>query len=1012
MKLKTQIILIVVCLAIFNVANAQRPFFNKSKDLLIAQFDSKPDPDDIHAQAALGSMLAHSDFNGVKYYGVAGAYGRQGGQFIDSDELFDMVFGSANWTDADADRNGSVTRIANRVVPILNNGGKVWVQEAGQSNITRDWIVEVKKRVNNDVVKNNVIVVQHSEWNQNHADNTTNKPAANPVIINFIKNNSRYFYIDDGNAPFGGFGDHGPWETPEYRSRDKKWLNQARNSPNAKAKQLWNEATRVVLKRYPGGVPYDWSFMKNGGIDYSDCVENWWIFNIGSNADSVTKFWNRYVINTTGSNPDPDPDPSNCDKTYEEKNGIVAVEAENFVKQSKTKDREWFVIGAGTTGTPTPDPDPIHSNGASGGKYIELLPDTRVTHGDPLVTGVSFSDTPGVAAIVDYKIKFNSPGKYFVWVRAHSTGSEDNGVHVGIDGNWPASGARMQWCTGKNAWTWESKQRTAANHCGVAQQIFINVPTAGIHTISFSMREDGFEMDKFILSKAYTKPTGTGAAPIAANCDNPNPNPTSIAVPGTIQVENFVAKNGDVKAENTPGGGRNLGFIKNNNYTEYNINVANAGSYKLEAFTSSNGVGGNIVASVAGNNLATIAVPVNNDWHNYSTPVSGNVNLAAGVQKIRFTYTGAAGFLFNFDRAVFTLNTPANSANCNAAPANLAVSGSNATSVTISYANTANDTRTFELRAFPKGGFTGNINTGGVGFASGAAGSTSITMNGLQSGTSYDFVLRALCSGGTPGASPLAPTIVGSTTGGGSTPTTSTTTLTPVNDSYLQGSTNFNSNIIRIENGNRVGYLMFDLSGISGTITDAKLKFTVAGDAGNGNLNVNLGNSNNWNETNLSNGNKPANGVLLGSINKTYTIGNTETVALQANSISGNAVSLVLNATGGNDFAIASKENTAATVPQLIVTYQSSKTGDDNIIANENAIIMYPNPTTDVLRLNGVSEMAKITVSDIAGKQVLFEMKSSENERVLDVSGLQSGVYFVTVQQQNQNKRVLRFSKR
>jgi len=55
---------------------------------------------------------------------------------------------------------------------------------------------------------------------------------------------------------------------------------------------------------------------------------------------------------------------------------------------------------------------------------------------------------------------------------------------------------RMQWCSGKNAWTWESKQRTNANHCGVAEQIFINVPSAGIHTISFSMREDGFEMDK------------------------------------------------------------------------------------------------------------------------------------------------------------------------------------------------------------------------------------------------------------------------------------------------------------------------------------------------------------------------------------------------------------------------------------------------------------------------------------------------------------------------------------
>lgn len=131
---------------------------------------------------------------------------------------------------------------------------------------------------------------------------------------------------------------------------------------------------------------------------------------------------------------------------------------------------------------------------------------------------MSFSNTAGQVAIINYKVKFTNPGKYFVWVRAHSTGSEDNGVHVGIDGAWPASGQRMQWCSGKNQWTWESKQRTGANHCGEPEKIFINVPTAGVHTISFSMREDGFEMDKFVLSKVYTKPTGTGPAEVLVDC--------------------------------------------------------------------------------------------------------------------------------------------------------------------------------------------------------------------------------------------------------------------------------------------------------------------------------------------------------------------------------------------------------------------------------------------------------------------------------------------------------------
>ncbi|WP_299256062.1 DUF5060 domain-containing protein [uncultured Aquimarina sp.] len=200
-----------------------------------------------------------------------------------------------------------------------------------------------------------------------------------------------------------------------------------------------------------------------------------------------------------------------------EENGIVAVEAEHFEGQSKTDKRKWY-FQDGTVSTPTPDPDPSHHASASGDGYLEILPDTRVTHDDPLVNGESFSNTPGVVGILDYKVKFSTPGRYFVWVRLYSTGSEDNGIHVGIDGTWPSSGQRMQWCAGKNQWTWESKQRTDANHCGEAELIYIDVPSAGVHTISFSMREDGVEMDKFVLSQSYTKPSGVGPDEVLVDC--------------------------------------------------------------------------------------------------------------------------------------------------------------------------------------------------------------------------------------------------------------------------------------------------------------------------------------------------------------------------------------------------------------------------------------------------------------------------------------------------------------
>ncbi|MDZ7605447.1 MAG: hypothetical protein U5K79_07615 [Cyclobacteriaceae bacterium] len=147
-----------------------------------------------------------------------------------------------------------------------------------------------------------------------------------------------------------------------------------------------------------------------------------------------------------------------------------------------------------------PDSDSNHAETASNQAYLEVLPDTRVTHDDKLTNGVNFTNEPGEMAVLSYKIDFNTTGRYYVWVRAFSTGTEDNGVHVGIDNQWPESGRRMQWCEGKNQWTWASKQRTEANHCGEPYLIFLDVDTKGEHTIQFSMREDGFEFDKFILT--------------------------------------------------------------------------------------------------------------------------------------------------------------------------------------------------------------------------------------------------------------------------------------------------------------------------------------------------------------------------------------------------------------------------------------------------------------------------------------------------------------------------------
>ena len=197
-------------------------------------------------------------------------------------------------------------------------------------------------------------------------------------------------------------------------------------------------------------------------------------------------------------------------RNYVETDGFVAIEAEHFVAQSNDEIRRWYVTDLNTLPIDAPDLDGNHAAGSSGGAYIEILPDTRTNHDEKLIgytapeTEANFSPVPGKMGVLSYPIYFNTAGVYVFWARAFSSGAEDNGLHVGIDGTWPEASSRVQLCPGKHQWTWSSAQRRDHNHCGDPLTILVSVPNPGMHTIMLSMREDGFELDKFILTKDFT----------------------------------------------------------------------------------------------------------------------------------------------------------------------------------------------------------------------------------------------------------------------------------------------------------------------------------------------------------------------------------------------------------------------------------------------------------------------------------------------------------------------------
>jgi dienelactone hydrolase len=155
-------------------------------------------------------------------------------------------------------------------------------------------------------------------------------------------------------------------------------------------------------------------------------------------------------------------------------------------------------------------------------------------------------------------------------------------------------------------------------------------------------------------------------------------------------------------------------------------------------------------------------------------------------------------------------------------------------------------------------------------------------------------------------------------------PPSSTLSLVPVDDAYLQGTTRFNDNYLKVEAGNRVSYLKFNVSGLSGTVQNATLRLQENGDVGSGTLRVFRGSHNSWTETTLSSANAPLENGQVGMFTGTVTsaqVVNIDVTPL----ITGNATYSVIVKmdAGGNDIWFGSEES--ARKPQLII--ETSGTG-------------------------------------------------------------------------------------
>lgn len=249
----------------------------QSCDLLALHYDIAPDLDDLHAMAAACTVTrcyqidpcvvigTHGETREAAYKVFENGDTRQGhGQDV-------AAAGFSSYIDTDGLSNAqpAINQTAAKWKATLDAGCDVWVAEGGPSDFTREVIVRmVALGCPLSVIQNRVHVVQHSLWNENNT---------NAADLTYVKNNTDYIKITDGNLTGNGTAD---LNDQANLAAFQAW---ALNSPCAAA---WSQA-------FEGLPPTD-------KLDFSDTVELLYILNIPlSDISTPTTFCEFFECDPT-----------------------------------------------------------------------------------------------------------------------------------------------------------------------------------------------------------------------------------------------------------------------------------------------------------------------------------------------------------------------------------------------------------------------------------------------------------------------------------------------------------------------------------------------------------------------------------------------------------------------------------------------------------------------------------------------------------------------------------------
>jgi hypothetical protein len=250
---------------------------------------------------------------------------------------------------------------------------------------------------------------------------------------------------------------------------------------------------------------------------------------------------------------------------------------------------------------------------------------------------------------LNYSVSVATPGSYTIAVRVAAPGIGGS-FHVEAKGITLADAVAVP---DTGSWqTWTTVTRTVSL-------------TTGTQILRLVMDTDGVSGAVGNFNWVRVTPATTGSTPYTG---------TPVALPGTVQAENFdeggqdVAYHDNSPAQNSggmyrqtgvdlesttdSGGGYDVGWVSAGEWLNYTVSVSKAGTYTLEVRVASPGVGGTFHIEANGIALtAPIPVPDTGGWQAWTTVTRAGVALAAGTQVLRVVMdtVGASSAVGNFN---------------------------------------------------------------------------------------------------------------------------------------------------------------------------------------------------------------------------------------------------------------------------------------------------------------------------------------------------------------------------